>query len=261
MSKPIIFCIDDDKQVLRAVMRDVRSHFKADYRIMGTDSAEEALASLSELKKKGEEIALFLSDQRMPEMLGVEFLEKAMVLYPRAQRVLLTAYSDTEAAIRAINEVQLDYYLLKPWDPPEEKLYPVLSELLFDWQAEYLPEGTGIKVIGYPYSPKSHEIKDFLSGNLIPYTWIDIENDDRAFELLQLHGKNGNQVPLVISADGEAICSPTKTELANLLGLNVNAKEDIYDVVIIGGGPAGLAASVYAGSEGLKALMIEKRAA
>lgn len=260
MSKPIIFCIDDDKQVLRAVMRDVRSHFKADYRIMGTDSAQEALASLSELKKKGEEIALFLSDQRMPEMLGVEFLEQAMVLYPRAQRVLLTAYSDTEAAIRAINEVHLDYYLLKPWDPPEEKLYPVLSELLFDWQAEYLPEGTGIKVIGYPYSPKSHEIKDFLSGNLIPYTWIDIENDDRAFELLQLHQKNGNQVPLVISSDGEAICSPSKAELANLLGLSVNAKEDIYDVVIIGGGPAGLAASVYAGSEGLKALMIEKRA-
>lgn len=260
MSKPIIFCIDDDKQVLRAVMRDVRSHFKADYRVMGTESAEEALASLSELKKKGEEIALFLSDQRMPEMLGVEFLEKAMILYPRAQRVLLTAYSDTEAAIRAINEVQLDYYLLKPWDPPEEKLYPVLSELLFDWQADYLPEGTGIKVIGYPYSPKSHQIKDFLSGNLIPYTWIDIENDDRAFELLQLHQKVGSQMPLVISAEGEAICSPTTAQLADLLGLSVNAKEDIYDVVIVGGGPAGLAASVYAGSEGLKALMIEKRA-
>ena len=260
MRKPIIFCLDDDKQVLRAVMRDVRNHFKEDYRIMGTISAGEALESLAELKKKGEEIALFLTDQRMPEMLGVEFLEKAMNLYPKAQRVLLTAYSDTDAAIRAINDVQLDYYLLKPWDPPEEKLYPALSELLFDWRASYLPDEAGLKVIGYPYSPKSHEIKDFLSGNLIPYTWIDVENDDRAFEILSLHEKRGTELPLVITSDGVPLCSPTKTQLAEALGLSVSAKEEVYDVVIIGGGPAGLAAAVYAGSEGLKSVLIEKRA-
>ncbi|MFK8057802.1 MAG: FAD-dependent oxidoreductase [Saprospiraceae bacterium] len=259
-SKPIIFCIDDDKQVLRAVMRDVRDQFKKKYRIMGTTSAQEALDTLELLKKKSEEVALFLSDQRMPEMLGVEFLEKAMKLYPGAQRVLLTAYSDTEAAIKAINAVQLDYYLLKPWDPPEEKLYPVLQELLFDWKANHKPEGSGIRVVGYPYSPKSHAIKDFLSGNLIPYTFIDVESDDRAYEILQLHDRSGSELPVVITAEGEPLCSPTIPVLAKALGLSATTKEDVYDLVIIGGGPAGLAAAVYAGSEGLKAVLIEKRA-
>lgn len=227
---------------------------------MGTTSAQEALDTLMLLKKKSEEVALFLSDQRMPEMLGVEFLEKAMKLYPRAQRVLLTAYSDTEAAIAAINAVQLDYYLLKPWDPPEEKLYPVLQELLFDWNANYQPEGSGIRVIGYPYSPKSHAIKDFLSGNLIPYNFIDVESDERAYEILQLHGRSGSELPVVITSEGEPLCSPTIPVLAKALGLSATAKEDVYDLVIIGGGPAGLAAAVYAGSEGLKAVLIEKRA-
>lgn len=259
-SKPIIFCIDDDKQVLRAVMRDVRSYFKSEYRIMGTTSAQEALETLESLKKKSEEVALFLSDQRMPDMLGVEFLEQAMKFYPSAQRVLLTAYSDTEAAIKAINAVQLDYYLLKPWDPPEEKLYPVLQELLFDWKANYKPEGSGLRLIGYPYSPKSHAIKDFLSGNLIPYNFIDVESDERAFEILQLHKRTGSELPVVITADGEPLCSPTIPVLAKALGLSATTKEDVYDVVIIGGGPAGLAAAVYAGSEGLKAVLIEKRA-
>lgn len=259
-SKPVIFCIDDDKQVLRAVMRDVRDYFKSDYRIMGTTSAQEALDTLESLKKKSEEVALFLTDQRMPEMLGVEFLEKAIQFYPKAQRVLLTAYSDTEAAIKAINSVQLDYYLLKPWDPPEEKLYPVIEELLFDWKANYKPEGSGIRVIGYPYSPKSHAIKDFLSGNLIPYNFIDVENDERAYEILQLHQRTGSELPVVITSEGEPLCSPTIPVLAKALGLSATTKEDVYDVVIIGGGPAGLAAAVYAGSEGLKAVLIEKRA-
>jgi thioredoxin reductase (NADPH) len=259
-SKPIIFCIDDDKQVLRAVMRDLRDHFKSGYRIMGTISAQEALDTLKLLKKKSENVALFLCDQRMPEMIGVDFLEQAMKEYPRARRVLLTAYSDTEAAIKAINSVQLDYYLLKPWDPPEERLYPVLTELLYDWHSEYKSAGASTWVIGYPYSPKSHAIKDFLSGNLIPYNFVDVGNDERAYDLLRLHNRTGAELPIVITSEGESLTDPVIPVLAEALGLSATTKEDVYDVVIIGGGPAGLAAAVYAGSEGLKAVLIEKHA-
>jgi thioredoxin reductase (NADPH) len=169
MKKPIIFAVDDDPQVLRAVTRDLRKKYRSDYRILSTNSPKEALESLPELKMTGETIALFLSDQRMPEMIGVDFLEQAKSHFPEAKRVLLTAYSDTDAAIKAINEVQLDYYLLKPWDPPEERLYPILDDLLDEWQANFKPDFQGIKLVGYQYSPKSHTIKDFLSGNLIPY--------------------------------------------------------------------------------------------
>jgi thioredoxin reductase (NADPH) len=175
MTLPIIFTIDDDPQVLRAIARDLRTNFRASYRILSTTSVSEAMESLLDLKNKGENIALFVSDQRMPEMEGVDFLQKAREYFPEARRVLLTAYSDTDAAIKAINSVQLDYYLMKPWDPPEEKLYPVISELLDDWQDTFKPVFKGIKVIGYQFSPKSHEIKEFLSGNLVPYQWQDVE--------------------------------------------------------------------------------------
>jgi thioredoxin reductase (NADPH) len=177
--KPIIFSIDDDPQVLRSIRRDLRNAYRKEYRIISTSSANEALESLVELKKKGEEVALFLSDQRMPEMLGVDFLERAKSFYPEAKRVLLTAYSDTAAAIKAINDVQLDYYLMKPWDPPEEKLYPVMNDLLDEWHIHHFPEFQGIKLVGYQYSPKSHKIKDFLAGNLRPYQWIDIESNPK----------------------------------------------------------------------------------
>jgi thioredoxin reductase (NADPH) len=258
--KPIILSVDDDQQVLRSLRRDLRNEYKEHYRIISTDSANEALASLEELKKKGEVIALFLSDQRMPEMLGVEFLEKAKVFYPEAKRVLLTAYSDIDAAIKAINDVQLDYYLTKPWNPPTEKLYPVLNDLLDEWLSSYRPEFRGIRVIGYQYSPKSHAIKDFLAGNLIPYQWMDIETQPQARELAELHQIASKDLPAVVYEDGSIHTQPSIEAIAEKLGRTPRAQSDLYDVVIIGAGPAGLAAAVYGGSEGLKTLLIEKRA-
>lgn len=256
--KPIIFSIDDDPQVLRAIRRDLRSEYKADYRIVSTESANEALEVLQELKKKGEDIALFLSDQRMPEMLGVEFLEKAQQIYPEAKQVLLTAYSDTDAAIKGINEARLDYYLMKPWDPPEEKMFPVLNDLLDEWQISYRPTFRGIRVVGYQYSPKSHEIKDFLAGNLRPYQWLDIERDKEGEDLMRLHDLERKDLPVITFEDGTCLHNPTLTELAAKVGLNAEAKSELYDVVIIGAGPAGLAAGVYGGSEGLKTLLVER---
>jgi len=258
--KPILFSIDDDPQVSRSIRRDLRKQYKKEYRIISTTSAEEALESLEELKKRGEEVALFLSDQKMPEMLGVEFLEKAKLLYPKARRVLLTAYSDIDAAIKAINDVQLDYYLVKPWDPPEEKLYPVLNDLLEEWEISYTPKFRGIRIIGYQYSPKSHALKDFLSGNLRPYQWLDVENSPEAKELIELHEVETKDLPVVTFEDGTLLKDPSPAELAQRVGLHPKAKSDLYDVVIIGAGPAGLAAAVYGGSEGLKTLLIEKRA-
>jgi thioredoxin reductase (NADPH) len=260
MSKPIIFAVDDDPQVLKALIRDLRGEYKREYRILSTVSAEEALSSLIELKKKGETIALFISDQKMPELDGVGYLDKAKDIYPEAKRILLTAYSDTDAAIKAINDVQLDYYLLKPWDPPEEKLFPVINDLLDQWQQEYIPHFNGIKVIGFQYSPKSHAIKDFFSGNLIPYKWLDWYTEPEAKELADLHGKTEKDFPLVILENGEALSSPSLSEIGANIGLNVSASKDVYDVAIIGAGPAGLAAAVYGGSEGLRTILIEKRA-
>ncbi|MCB0581855.1 MAG: FAD-dependent oxidoreductase, partial [Phaeodactylibacter sp.] len=207
-----------------------------------------------------EEVALFISDQRMPEMPGVDFLEKAREVYPGARRILLTAYSDTDAAIKAINDVQLDYYLLKPWDPPGERLYPVINDLLDEWQAGYRPAFRGIRVAGYQYSPKSHALKDFLAGNLLPYQWLDVETSPEAQELLRLHGLEPKNLPAVFFEDGAFLADPTVTELAARVGLQPTAQSDLYDVAIIGAGPAGLAAAVYGGSEGLKTLLIEKRA-
>ena len=260
MKKPILFALDDDEQVLRAVTRDLKSQYRKEYRIMSTLSANDALEALIDLKKKNETVALFLVDQRMPEMLGVEFLSEAKKHFPEAKKVLLTAYSDTDAAIKAINDVQLDYYLTKPWNPPEEKLYPVLNDLLDAWQLDFQPDFEGIRVIGYQFSPKSHDIKDFLSGNLFPFQWLDIETSDKAQELAELHNLTPTDMPVVSLQDGSCYKNPDIIELATALGLNAHPQDNLYDVVIIGAGPSGLAAAVYGGSEGLKTLLIEKHA-
>ncbi|QNL20466.1 FAD-dependent oxidoreductase [Hyphobacterium sp. CCMP332] len=260
MSKAIIFAIDDDPQVLKAIVRDLRGEFRKDYKILSTSSVEEALENISELKKRGENIALFISDQKMPEMQGVDFLEKAKLSYPDAKRVLLTAYSDIEAAIKAINDVQLDYYLMKPWDPPEEKMFPILQDLLDEWNSSIIPLYSGIKVIGKQWSSKSHSIKDFLSGNLIPYQWLPIEDNSLALELMEANNLNSENLPAVIMEDGELLVDPDLRSIASKTGRNIQAREELYDVVIIGAGPGGLAAGVYGGSEGLKTLLIEKHA-
>ncbi|MDP5170513.1 MAG: FAD-dependent oxidoreductase [Bacteroidia bacterium] len=260
MKAPIIFFIDDDPQVLQAVRRDLRRKYKPEYQVFSSISANEALEALLELKKQQETVALFLSDQRMPEMLGVEFLEKAKKIYPEAKRVLLTAYSDIDAAIKAINDVQLDFYLTKPWDPPEEKLFPVLDDLLDAWQGSHTPEYTGLRVVGYQWSPKSHQVKDFLSGNLHPYQWLDIQTEDKAKELLALHNIPEKDLPALFFEDGTFLANATIPELGRKIGKSTETKEDLYDVAIIGAGPSGLSAGVYGGSEGLKTLLIEKRA-
>lgn len=260
MQEAIIFSIDDDPQVLRAITRDLRNHYRGRYRILNTISAKEALESLIELKNQGETVALFLSDNRMTEMQGVDFLEKAKEIFPEAKRVLLTAYSDTEAAIKAINEVQLDYYLLKPWDPPEERLYPVLNDLLEEWEQSYIPEFKGLKLLGYQFSPKSHQLKDFLSGNLVPFKWIDYQTNDEAKTLLEINKLSEKDLPLIFLEDGKYISNPSVETLAIALGLSMEASSELYDTVIIGAGPSGLAAAVYAASEGLKTLLIDKRA-
>lgn len=260
MKKPIILAVDDDPQVIRAVSRDLKKRYREDYRVISTDSAQEALDSLKEMKNQGAEVALFVSDQRMPEMLGVEFLEKAKKLYPSAKRVLLTAYSDTDAAIKAINEVQLDYYLMKPWDPPEEKMYPMLDDLLDDWINNYVPDYDGIRVIGYQFSPNSHSIKDYLSGNLFPYRWMDAENNEKALELVEANNIDSKDLPVVFFEDGSYLSNPKIPAIAEKLGLSPKASADLYDVVIVGAGPSGLAAAVYGASEGLKTLLVERRA-
>ncbi len=260
MEKPIIFSIDDDQQVLRAITRDLRTTYGKEYKIISTDSAKEALEMLTDLKNGSDVVAMFVCDQRMPEMEGVAFLEKAKAIYPDAKRVLLTAYSDTEAAIKAINDVQLDYYLMKPWDPPEEKLYPVLNDLLDDWQNNYIPEFKGIKLVGYQFSPQSHTVKDFLASNLVPYRWLDIEKNPDAKTLMELNKLTFGDLPMIVFEDGTYVCKPTIQSIAAKLGRNPQPNNEIYDVVIIGAGPAGLAAAVYGASEGLKTLLIERKA-
>ncbi len=258
MKLPFIIIIDDDVQVLRAIQRDVRSKYREDYKILAADSAVEALEAVKELKLKNESVALFISDQRMPEMEGTEFLQKAVEIFPDSKKVLLTAYSDIEAAITAINNLKLDYYLLKPWNPPEEKLYPVINELLEEWQAFHKPDHEGIKIIGYQWSPKSHKLKEFLSGNLIPYLWMDIENNPEAEQYLISSNLPKTSLPFVILKDGSFLADPSLNDLALKVGLRQIAAGKMYDVIIIGAGPSGLAASVYGASEGLKTLLIEK---
>lgn len=260
MSRPIIFVIDDDQQVLRAITRDLRSQYGKEYKIMSTELVQEALDTLVEMKNAGDVIAIFISDQRMPEMPGVDFLQKAIKIYPDAKRVLLTAYSDTDAAIKAINDVGLDYYLMKPWDPPEEKLYPVINDLLDDWNSHYTPEFKGIKLIGYQFSPQSHTVKDYLGSNLIPYQWLDVEKTEEGKNLFNLNNLKSDDLPVVFFEDGSYLAKPSISDIADKIGISPQITNEIYDVVIIGAGPAGLAASVYGASEGLKTLLIERRA-
>lgn len=260
MNQPIIFSIDDDPQVLRAISRDLKDRYRNEYRILSTTAVTEALDSLKDLKNRGETIALFLSDQRMPDMEGVEFLEQALLYFPEAKRVLLTAYSDTDAAIKAINSIHLDYYLMKPWDPPEEKLYPVVNELLDDWENNFHPDFKGIKLIGYQFSPKSHNIKDFLAGNLVPYQWMDMNINEAAKQLMNINNIDANCLPVIFFEDGTFLKDPSLIDVARKIGLNPEVKKDVYDVAVIGAGPAGLAAAVYGASEGLKTLLVERRA-
>jgi thioredoxin reductase (NADPH) len=260
MNKAILIAVDDDPQVLRAVARDLRNKYGKDYRILSTTSANEALETLKDLKNKNEVVALFLSDQRMPEMLGVDFLQQAKELYPDARRILLTAYSDTDAAIRAINDVQLDYYLMKPWDPPEEKLYPALDEQLDEWMSKHVPVFQGIRIVGYQWSPRSHQIKDFLSGNLIPYQWLDVESNPIGQELVELNTIDVKSLPAIFFEDGAFLLNPDLPAVGEKTGMRAKASKTLYDVTIIGAGPAGLAAAVYGGSEGLNTAMVEKRA-
>ncbi len=264
MAKPAILTVDDDAEVLRAVERDLRRKYTSEYRVLRADSGPSALETVRELKVRNNPVALFLVDQRMPGMSGVEFLEQAMALYPDAKRVLLTAYADTEAAIRAINEARVNHYLLKPWDPPEENLYPVLDDLLGDWRADFHPPFEGIRVLGNRWSPASHNIKDFLARNHVPYQWLDVEaagSDAEVQRLVaSLDEEERRHLPLVIFSDGTRLPKPTPTDVAARVGLSTRAAEEFYDLAIVGGGPAGLAAAVYGASEGLKTVMIEREA-
>ncbi len=258
MKLPYIIIIDDDIQVLRAIQRDIRNEYRNDYKVAAIESAVEAMEVIKELKLKNEVVAMFISDQRMPEMEGVVFLEKAHEIFPSAKKILLTAYSDIDAAIRAINTVKLDYYLLKPWHPPQEKLFPVVNDLLNEWQALYKPDTEATRIIGFQWSPKSHRLKEFLSGNLVPYVWMNFEEDAEADKFLQSAGISTSQLPLVIFRDGSFATDPEMSVLAEKVGLQQKANREMYDVLIIGAGPAGLAASVYGSCEGLKTILIEK---
>ncbi|MBD2766874.1 FAD-dependent oxidoreductase [Hymenobacter sp. BT664] len=257
--KPIILAVDDDSQVLAAIVRDLRQEFSQDYRIVRASSGPEALATIQELRSKEEALALIVADQRMPELEGVELLTAARELFPDAKRVLLTAYADTEAAVRAINSARLDHYLMKPWDPPENLLYPTLHDLLTAWQMAHKPKFRGVRLIGFQWSPLSHELKDFLSGYLVGYQWLDFETSTEAQTMVKMKGFSASDLPLVITADGSAVANPTKAALAQHLGITTRPLQEMYDVVVIGAGPSGLAAAVYGASEGLKTLIIERQ--
>lgn len=264
MSRPTIMTIDDDREVLRAIERDLRRRYAERYRVIKADSGQSALEALRELKVRNDAVALLLVDQRMPGMSGVEFIKQAAGLFPDARRVLLTAYADTDAAIRAINEANVNHYLLKPWDPPEQNLYPVLDDLLDDWQGNYRPPFEGIRIVGNRWSPRSHEIKDFLARNQVPYQWLDVgaaETDAEVRRLTRsLPEEELKHLPLVILSDGERLEEPTTAEIAERVGLRRRADSEFYDLAIVGGGPAGLAAAVYGASEGLRTVMIEREA-
>ncbi|MEM6426774.1 MAG: FAD-dependent oxidoreductase [Cyanobacteria bacterium P01_D01_bin.128] len=259
-NKPVILTVDDDPDVLQAIARDLRRQYGDRHRILRADSGQAALEIVQELTLRNDTVALFLVDQRMPQMSGVEFLEQASQIFPEAKRVLLTAYADTDAAIHAINIARLDYYLLKPWDPPEEKLYPVLDDLVDDWRAHFHPEFQGIRVVGDRWSADSHRIKDFLARNQIPYRWLDIERDTDAPKLLSYAQIEKPCLPLVLFEDGAHQSKPTNLQIAEKIGLQTQAASPFYDLIIIGGGPGGLAAAVYGASEGLRTVMIEREA-
>ncbi|HLO29769.1 MAG TPA: FAD-dependent oxidoreductase [Anaerolineales bacterium] len=260
MPKPVIFAIDDDASVLSSIERDLRAHYGQGYRILPVDSGQAALDYLKKLQQRNEAVALFLVDQRMPEMSGVEFLEEAIQTYPEAKRVLLTAYADTQAAIDSINEVGMDYYLMKPWHPPEERLYPILDELLEDWKVHVRLPYEGIRVVGTLWSLSSHQVKDFLTRHQIPYQWLDIEKDSNARQLVEGLSAENTKLPVIFFPNGQSLVEPDLKELADKVGLQTRAALPFYDIVVIGSGPAGLASAVYAGSEGYRCLVIEKAA-
>jgi thioredoxin reductase (NADPH) len=260
MPKPIILTVDDEVQVLNAIERDLRSYFGSDYRIVKASSGADALRAVQQFKKRNVPLALFLADQRMPQMTGTEFLSEARKFYPDARKVLLTAYADTEAAITSINSVGLDHYLMKPWDPPEQNLYPVLDDIISDWWATVPLPYEGIRIAGTLWSATSHTVKDFLARNRIPYQWLDVEKDSEAALLVESSTSEHRQFPVVFFPDGAVLENPDIATLADKVGLRTEASEDFYDLIIIGAGPAGLGAAVYGASEGLKTLMIDKEA-
>ncbi len=260
MATPVILTVDDEPQVLNAIERDLRSHFRSDYRIVKATSGADAIEAARELKRRNTPLALFLVDQRMPSMSGTEFLAEARELHPEAKKVLLTAYADTEAAIASINDVGLDHYLMKPWDPPEDNLYPILDDLLSDWSANVLVPYDGIRIAGTLWSRRSHDAKDFLARNRIPYQWLDIEADDEARKLVEAAAGEDRRLPVAFFPDGTVLIEPDARALAEKVGLQTQATQPFYDVIIIGAGPAGLGAGVYAATEGLRTAMIEREA-
>jgi len=261
LAKPALLTIDDDLEVLRSVERDLRGEYSASFRVLRADSGATALEVLQKLKLRNQPVALLLVDQRMPQMSGVEFLEQAIELFPEAKRVLLTAYADTDAAICAINTVKIDHYLLKPWHPPEERLHPVLNDLLDDWLSSFCPPFAGIRVIGHRWSPRSHQVKDFLHRHQVPYQWLDIETDEEAYRLVKCaEFDNTQHLPLVLFPDDSRLIQPSNVEIAEKIGLRTQAELPFYDLAIVGAGPAGLAAAVYGASEGLSTVMIEREA-
>lgn len=263
MAKPILLSVDDDSDVLRSIERDLRSKYGAEYRVIGSDSPEGALDLLKQLKVRNDSVALLLADQRMPRMDGVEFLQQGMRIFPKAKRALLTAYADMNAAISAINDANINYFFLKPWDPPDEHLYPQLDDMLDDWQATYRPAYDGIRVLGTRWSPRSYDLRDFLARNHVPYQWIDVEisaNDPETKRLLEALGPEGAELPVVLFPDGTKLLESLPADVAKKVGLRTRAQTNFYDLAIVGGGPAGLAAAVYGASEGLHTVMIEREA-
>lgn len=261
MAKPVLLTVDDDADVLRAIERDLRSKYGATYRVVRANSGAQALDVLHTLKRQNEAVALLLVDQRMPQLNGVELLEQALPLFPHAKRVLLTAYADTDAAIKAINSVKIDYYLLKPWDPPERLLYPVLDDLLDDWQASFRPAFKGVRIVGHRWLAEGFQLKNMLARNHVPYQWLDIEtNANEARQLLSAASTDEHTLPLVLLPDGTPLIQPSLRDVAERVGLQTQAQNPFYDLIIVGGGPAGLAAAVYGASEGLCTVLIDKEA-
>ena len=261
MTKPVILAVDDDPAVLGAIDRDLRQHYRADYRVLKAASGAAALEAARELAARNTPIALFLVDQRMPGMTGTELLREVTPLHPASRRVLLTAYADTDVAIAGINEIGLDHYLMKPWDPPEQRLYPVLDDLLGEWRARVRPSFEGIRVLGSEWSPQSFQAKEFLSRNRVPYEWVDIEHDAPARALAVSLAGDLTRLPIVIFTDGSHLVAPSPPELASKAGMQTHATRPFHDVIVIGGGPAGLANAVYAASEGLRTVLVESEAA
>jgi len=259
MPKPVILAVDDDGEVLRAVQRDLRQRYASTYRILRAESGESALETLRELKKRDEPVALLLVDQRMPHMTGIDLLAKAVEIFPDSRRVLLTAYADTTAAIQAINEVRVQYYLLKPWDPPEQNLYPVIDDLLEDWQASHQPPYEGLRLIGTGWSPEAFALRDFLGRNQVPYQWLDADTNASARAMLTAN-ETTSALPVAILPDGTHMPRPTPVQLAERIGLTTRPERPFYDLIIVGGGPSGLAAAVYGASEGLRTMLIEREA-